>query len=113
MLLPAPTPVNVNTASREVLVGAIKGLDLATAERIVQVRRGQPFKSLESFTEQVPTLTPLTAKLDVRSSYFEVRGKLRLADRVLVERSLVHRQASGQVDVLRRERVASLDEQPS
>jgi general secretion pathway protein K len=113
VLLPAPTPVNVNTASREVLVGAIKGLDLATAERIVQVRRGQPFKSLESFTEQVPTLTPLTAKLDVRSSYFEVRGKLRLADRVLVERSLVHRQASGQVDVLRRERVASLDEQPS
>jgi general secretion pathway protein K len=109
-LLPLATAVNVNTASREVLVAAIKGLDLATAERILQVRRSQPFKDMDAFTKQVSALAPLSAKLDVRSSYFEVRAKLRLADRVLVERSVVHRLPNGQVDVLRRERVASLEE---
>ena len=110
VVLPAPTPVNVNTASREVLVGAVKGLDLATAERILQVRQRTPFKTLQVFYDQVPTLMPLTAKLDVKSSYFEVSGKLRLADRVLVERSLVHRLANGDIRVLRRDRVASLEE---
>ena len=110
VLLPGVTAVNVNTASREVLVAAIKGLDLATAERILQVRQRTPFKTLQTFSEQFPTLAPLTAKLDTKSSFFEVRGRLRLADRVLAERSLVRRLPNGQIDVLRRERVASLEE---
>ena len=110
VLLPVATPVNVNTASREVLAAAIKGLDLATAERLVQVRQRTPFKDMPAFTAQVAALAPLTAKLGVRSSYFEVRGRLRLVDRVLVERSLVQRLPSGQVNVLQRERVASLEQ---
>ena len=110
IVLPSATPVNINTASREVLVGAIKGLDLATAERILQVRQRAPFKTAQAFTEQFPTLAPLSDKLGFKSSYFEVRGKLRLADRVLVERSLVHRLPNGEIQVLRRDRVASLDE---
>ena len=110
VLLPTIAPVNVNTASREVLAAAIKGLDLASAERLVQLRQRTPFKDLSTFTAQVTALTPLTAKLDVRSSYFEVRGRLRLVDRVLVERSLVFRRPSGQVDVLQRERISSLEQ---
>ena len=109
-LLPAVTAVNVNTASREVLAAVVKGLDLATAERIVQARRSQPFKDLDAFTKQIATLAPPTTKLDVRSSYFEVRARLRLADRVLVERSVLHRLPNGQCDVVRRDRVASLEE---
>lgn len=110
VLLPVVTPVNVNTAAREVLAAVIKGLDLATAERLVQVRQRTPFKDIQTFTTQVAALAPLTAKLDVRSSYFVVRARLRLADRVLVENSLVQRQADGQVNVLQRERVASLEQ---
>ena len=110
VVLPAATPVNINTAAREVLVGAIKGLDLATAERILQVRQRAPFKTAQAFTEQFPTLAPLSDKLGFKSSYFEVRGKLRLADRVLVERSLVYRLPNGEIQVLRRDRVASLEE---
>ena len=109
-LMPVVTAVNVNTASREVLAAVVKGLDLATAERIVQTRRSQPFQDLDAFTKQVATLAPLTAKLDVRSNYFEVRARLRLADRVLVERSVLHRLPNGQCDVVRRDRVASLEE---
>jgi general secretion pathway protein K len=110
VLLPVATPVNVNTASREVLAAAIKGLDLASAERLVQLRQRTPFKDIPSFNTQVAALAPITAKLDVRSSFFEVHGRLRLADRVLVENSLVQRLPNGQVNVLHRERVASLDQ---
>ena len=52
----------------------------------------------------------MSDKLGFKSSYFEVRGKLRLADRVLVERSLVYRLPNGEIQVLRRDRVASLEE---
>ena len=109
VLLPVATALNVNTAAPEVLVAVIKGLDLATAQRLLQVRRSAPFKDLPSFAEQIATLAPLPTRLDVRSSFFEVRGKLRLADRVLVERSLVQRYPSGQIDVLQRDRSASLE----
>ena len=111
VLLGVQTPVNVNTASQEVLAAVIKGLDLATAEHLVQVRQRTPFKDIATaFAAQVPGLTLPTTRLDVRSSYFDVRGRLRLVDRVLVERSLVHRLPNGVVEVMRRERIASLDQ---
>ena len=110
VLLPEPTQVNVNTASREVLVAAIKGLDLATAERLLQLRQRAPFSSIEKLKEQLPGLDLTGAALAFKSSYFEVRGRIRLGERVLVERSLVHRLPNGQVDVLRRERIASLEQ---
>jgi general secretion pathway protein K len=108
-LLPIATPVNVNTAPREVLAAVVKGLDLATAERIVQARLVQPFKDIASFSSEAPGVGPITAKLDVRSSFFEVRGRLRLVDRVLVEQSLVQRLPGGQSVVLERERLASVE----
>ena len=107
VVLPVVTTVNVNTASSEVLVAVIKGNDHATAERLLQVRQRTPFKSPAEFEAQVPALLPLTARLSVNSSFFEVRGRLRLSDRVLEESSLVQRVSGRQVDVLRRERVAS------
>lgn len=110
VLLPVSTPINVNTASKEVLAAAIKGMDPASAERLIQVRQRTPFKDLPGFTAQVTAFAPLTAKLDVRSSFFEVRGRLRLVDRVLVERSMVQRLPNGQINVLQRERIAGLDQ---
>jgi general secretion pathway protein K len=113
VLLPRATSVNANTASREVLVAAIKGLDLATAERLVQVRQRTPFDSLGDVERQLPALAPLdNTKVGVKSDFFEVRGTLRLGDRSLQQRSLVERR--GQVTVvLRRERSASRDQPAS
>jgi len=91
-ILPQRTPVNVNTASREVLLAAIDGLDLATAERLVQTRQRRPFANAEQIKEQLPeALKVETARVDVKSSYFEVFGRLRLEDRVVEEHSLVER----------------------
>ena len=112
VVLPSVTTVNVNTASAEVLVAVIKGNDHATAERLLQVRQRVPFEDMTKFAAEVPSLVPLTARLSVNSSYFEVRGRLRLSDRVLEESSLVQRVQGRQVDVLRRERVASREDNP-
>ena len=76
----------------------------------MQVRQRTPFKTMAEFTSQIPAPAPVTAKLAVLSSYFEVRGRLRLVDRVLVERSLLQRLSNGQSNVLQRERVSSLEQ---
>jgi len=111
VLLPRGTLVNVNTASKEVLV-AVAGLDPATAENLLQVRQRTPFKTLDAFTKLIPAAaqTQSQGRIVVRSDFFEVRGRLRLADRVLVERSLLQRLPNGQSNVLERERVASLEQ---
>jgi len=105
VLLPARTPVNANTASREVLASVIDELDLASAERLVQVRQRTPFKGLQEIQKLLPGAPTLDAKrVGIASNFFEVTGRLRLDKRVLEERSLVERKG---IDVvpLRRERV--------
>ena len=107
VLLPEPTPVNVNTASREVLSAAIKGLDLASAERLVQKRQRAAFKSLTEIEALVPAAGKIDdTKIGMKSNYFEVRGRLRLDDRVLDRVSLVKR-VGIEIVVLQRDLVAS------
>ena len=110
VFLPVRTPVNVNTASREVLAAAIKGLDLASAERLVQLRQRAAFKTLADVAAQVPQAAPLDPQqVDVKSSFFEVHGRLRLADRMLDRVSLVERRGL-EVIVLQRELVAGREQ---
>jgi len=111
LLLPdaAQTAVNVNTASAEVLA-AVANLDTATAAHLVQVRQRTPFKDMGAFTTQAGSTIPATAKLAVKSNYFEVRARLRLADRVLVERTLLFRQPDYNSKLVYRERVSSLEQ---
>lgn len=113
-VLPERTAINVNTASREVLSAEIPNLDLGSAEALIQRRQRSPFKNPGEFTTALARPPgPVAFNVGVNSSYFEVRGRLRLVDRVLEERSLVHRGLNGQVDVVDRERVSSRDEQPT
>ena len=110
-LLPVATPVNVNTAPREVLVAAIDGLDLGTAERLVRARQSKPFETLD----QVHPLLGQDVRADagrlaVSSSWFYVSGRLRLEDRAVEERSLVQREGD-RVVVRRRERLSFAAEQ--
>ena len=108
-LLPVRTPVNANTASREVLSAVVNGMDLATAERLVQLRQRDPFKTLGAVQAQLPGLGPLNPQqLAVVSNYFEVRGRLRLENRVLEQRSLVERRGLDML-VLQREQVSALE----
>lgn len=109
-ILPTQTPININTAPREVLVAGVDNLDLASAERVVQARQRQPLKTLEDL-RSVLALPP-EVKIDekrvgVGSRYFEVYGRLRLEQRVVEERSLVERKGpdrGAEVTALQRER---------
>ena len=109
VLLPARTPVNMNTASREVIAASVAGLSLGDAERLVQVRQRTPFKSLDEVKKNLPAAIVLTeGQVAVGTRFFEVRGRLRMDDRVLQERSLVERR-NGEVVTVRRERLSLND----
>lgn len=92
-LLPERTPVNINTAGVEVLLAAIEGLDMAGANKIVAVRQMQALRSLDEAQKLLGAQAQLSAdRHNVQSSYFEVRGRLRLGDMAVHERSVVRRQ---------------------
>lgn len=88
-LLPRPTPLNINTASLEVLAGVIPGLDLASAKRLVDRR---PYKALQDAAAELKTPGALDPqRLGVGSSHFVISGRLRMEGRVIEERMLVQR----------------------
>ena len=104
VLLPIATPVNVNTAPAEVLLAAIPGLDRGTAQRLVQFRQRTPFKSLPELAPLLPSTIAnnlQAQQANVTSSFFFVRGRLRLTDRVLEESSLVERRGLDVVTLTR------------
>ena len=107
-LLPAKSLVNANTASREVLAAAIPNLDVATAERLVQVRQRTPFDKAALQNQLGAQFEKSLDLVDVQSSWFEIRGRLRLDAVVLEQKSLVER-VNTTVRVVRRERVSSRD----
>lgn len=102
VLLPARTPVNLNTASGEVIAATVDGLQRGDAERLVQVRQRTPFRSLAEAQALLPkgiTLQP--GQVSTTTRYFEVRGRLRLGDRVLLEDSLLERRGATVIAIQR------------
>jgi general secretion pathway protein K len=105
VLLPNRTTVNLNTASREVIAAAVEGLDLASAERLVQARSRTPFKTVDDARRLLGEGAAIDSRrVGVASSYFEVTGRLRVFDRVLEERSIVERRGLDMV-LIQRERL--------
>ena len=92
-LLPVRTPVNLNTASATVLYAAIAPLDMAQAERLVAARQTSHFQTLAAAAALTGQQTsPLNeAQHSIGSKFFEVRGRLRLEQAVVEERSVVQR----------------------
>jgi general secretion pathway protein K len=107
--LPSRTPVNVNTASTEVLYASVPALELDGARKIVAERQRQHFKSLADMSNLLPAIAGQfnDGQHSVASRFFEVTGRLRLADgkqsTVVTERSVVERNGLD-VKVLWRER---------
>jgi general secretion pathway protein K len=104
-LLPVRTPVNLNTASAEVLHASVPKLELAQAQRLVKVRASAHFLTVaDALKEAGISITPeVVGEIGVASNFFEVVGRLRLASLTVQERSLVERQ-NLDVKVLWRER---------
>ncbi|WP_422012517.1 type II secretion system minor pseudopilin GspK [Roseateles sp.] len=110
VLLPKATPVNLNTAPREVIAALFDGVDLASAERLVQGRKASPLQNVTDAANFLPTGVTLdTSRVAVMSSFFFVTGRLRLEERQLEQRSLIERQGLTMV-VRARERINQLVE---
>ncbi|WP_284615826.1 type II secretion system minor pseudopilin GspK [Aquabacterium humicola] len=99
--------VNLNTAPRDVLA-AVLGIDPGRAEGLVQTRNRQAFGSADEVRTQLnianEAWTAIAARIGVQSQYFEVRGRMRLDDRVLEETALLRRDPNGGVLLLQRQR---------
>lgn len=108
-VLPERTNVNLNTARAEVLAACLPGLGLADARRLVQERDREPWRDFGAVARALPPALVsqlLPDRHALRSRFFEVRGRLRLDDAVIEERSLVARNDL-QVRVLWRERITT------
>ncbi|MES2890299.1 MAG: type II secretion system minor pseudopilin GspK [Pseudomonadota bacterium] len=106
-LLPAATAVNVNTAPREVLVAVFENMDLGTAERMTQARQRAPMSGPEDLKKVLSASVKLEPMPNIayQTNYFEIRGRLRLDDKVLEERSLIHRKDYRNIKTVYRERL--------
>jgi general secretion pathway protein K len=92
-VLPERSSLNLNTASPQAIFASLPGLDMAQARQVVAARERTPFKNIGDVTLAVP-VTAGKLNEDVhgtRSRYFEVRGRLRLENAIIEERSLVVR----------------------
>lgn len=104
-VLPGRTPINLNTASAEVIHASLPKVDMATAQAIVQRRTNKPFKR----TDEVKALVGPDVALDegdvgVATSYFAIRGRLRTSRTIIEEWSLARRVLLD-VTIVRRERL--------
>lgn len=93
-VLPIATPINLNTASAEVIYASTPSMDLASARRLVERRASAPFTS----TGAASALLPLdkgqfTDAQSINTSFFEVQARLRLDHTVVEEHSLLQRNA--------------------
>ena len=107
-LLPVRTPVNLNTASATVLSACIPSLEMGQAQRLMNTRQANHFKTLAEVTAQLgQTAVPLNeSQHSVNSRFFEVQGRLRLDQAVVEEHSVVQRDGL-EVKTLWRDRGAS------
>lgn len=107
VVLPQRSTLNLNTADAEALMASIEGLDAAGANKLQAVRQMQHFRSLDDVRALLGQNVQLNPNWhDVKSNYFEVRGRLRLGDTTVQERSWVRRQ-NQTVTTFWRERGAS------
>ncbi len=109
-LLPIRTPVNLNTASAEVIFAAIPSLSMAEARQLVEQRTKSPFKSLSEVGLFMPEIAGLLteSQQSVSSRLFEVYGRLRMDKTIIQEVSLVRRD-NLEVTTVYRERTALVE----
>ena len=93
VVLPGRTPVNLNTASPEVLLASVPGLDMARAHSLVQARAAQPMATLMDAEKLVdnPAIRFDSNEHGVASRFFSVTGQLRIGMATVQERSVLQR----------------------
>jgi general secretion pathway protein K len=91
--LPRSTPVNVNTASPEVIAAMVGEGGLAVVDRLIQARQRAPFRDLAEINAALAgTILVSSNELDVKSSFFQAEGLARFGRLELGFQALLMRQ---------------------
>lgn len=98
VLMHRRTPINLNTASAQVLHAHLATLTLSDAQNLVSARDRNPFRS-SADAERILNLPSgqLSEGTSVSSSFFEVQTRVRLDGLVRAEWALVERTSNGTV----------------
>ena len=91
--LPVDTPLNVNTASAELLAASLAIPDPGQLAALVASRAQQPFASVAAFRERLPSGVALgdEAMYAVASRFFLVTVRARQGDTIAQARALIER----------------------
>ncbi len=99
--LPRGTPVNVNTATAEVLTALFEDLGLDAAKDLVEKREKDAFDDLNAFKERTKTLKLLNPNMiDVKSDFFLLNAAVQFSRTELSYLALVQRQPAGRPKLL-------------
>jgi general secretion pathway protein K len=95
--LPEETPLNVNTATAEVLQATLPGLDATRVQQLLRDRAARPFTSVAEFRSRIAnTGIPVDEEaLSVSSRYFTVTVEARQGETRARGRALLRRDVQG------------------
>lgn len=107
-LLPVPTPVNLNTATAQVVYACVEALALADAHRLVATRSAAPLTSLAEAKKATGKADAVLTESQhsVSTRFFEVGGALQLGSTTVQELSLVQRDGMTVKTLVRQRSVA-------
>ncbi len=94
VFLPIPTPINVNTASAQVMSAKIPGISLSDAQQLVTSRDRAYFRSMTDFAARwvySNAAAPDSTVVNTQTNYFIVHGKVRLNRSALDVDALIER----------------------
>lgn len=100
----ASTPININTATAEVLRSLAAGMTESDAAAIIEQRTENPFEDITAFTS-FNNLKDIIKKVDdlsVSSDYFMLETESKIGQIQVRMYSVIHRDSSGRTDVLAR-----------
>lgn len=92
--LPDRTPININTASAEVLAALLQ-VDETQVEQIVSAREKTPFKNTADLQRLLPAGNTAAGSYDVKSTYFIVSVETRIGRTQRRTEALIHRPIGG------------------
>ena len=99
VVLPTPTPVNLNTAPAEVLAACFESMSQSDAASLVASRAVAYFRDAVDFSTRLPGSKPISATSNAEpvafsSSFFLVNGKVRMGRATSNTVSLIRRDAN-------------------
>lgn len=93
--LPAPTTINVNAASAELLSAMLPKLSLAEAKTLIATRGERPFKDLDEIRSRYPELELPGERFSAGSNFFLASATARFDRATVAYQSLFARSSSG------------------